>query len=117
MQEKENKYPFQLSGGEKQRVAIARALAMHPKILLLDEITSNLDPETILYVNNIIKKLANGGYTMLIASHDFQFVQEISDKVLFLDNGTIIEDGKPSKIFKNPRKERTKEFLVNVIKK
>lgn len=117
LQSKSNKYPSQLSGGEKQRVAIARSLAMNPKMLLLDEITSNLDPERIYDINNIIKKLVKDGFTMLIASHDFSFVQEISDKVLFLDNGKIIESGTPIKVFKNPSEKRTKEFLSKVLGK
>lgn len=117
LQEKANKYPHTLSGGQMQRAAIARALVMNPKILLLDEITSALDPELIDGINKIIRSLAKNSQTMIIVSHDMHFVREISDRVLFLDNGVILEEGKSSEILDNPRNSRTKQFLRRITNK
>lgn len=108
--------PNQLSGGEKQRVAIARALAMYPKILLLDEVTSNLDQETVGEINKIIKGLASQGYTILLSSHDYFFIKEVADRVIFLEDGKIVEEGPSTQILTNPQQERTKRFLERVIK-
>lgn len=107
-------YPRQLSGGQKQRVGIARALALHPDILLLDEPTSALDPEMIGEVLDVIRKARNAGHTMIIVSHEMSFVSEISDTVLFLDQGTICEEGTPDEIFNHPKEERTRRFLARV---
>lgn len=104
-----------LSGGQKQRVAIARALTMNPKVLLFDEPTSALDPEVIGDVLKIIREIANEGMTMLIVTHEMDFAKEVSDRVLFMDQGKIIEQGVPEVIFKNPSNMRTKEFLKRVI--
>lgn len=113
--DKADKYPFQLSGGEKQRAAIARALAVKPKIILLDEITSNLDPECVGELNSIIRTLASEGLTMLIVSHDIFFVEEIADKVVFMDNGRVIESGPSSKVLLNPAEKRTRQFLARML--
>ncbi len=104
-------YPKQLSGGQQQRVAIARALAMNPKVLLLDEPTSALDPELVGEVLMCIKQAALSGNTMILVSHEMQFVREIASRVLFLDQGQIIEDGTPKQVFNNPTNPRTKAFL------
>ncbi|MEK6972984.1 MAG: amino acid ABC transporter ATP-binding protein [archaeon] len=112
-----NKYPLQLSGGEKQRTAIARTLIMNPEIILMDEITSNLDPERIRSIDAIIKKLIKEGFTLVIVSHDLNFIENISNKIILLDKGKIIESGNPIKILKNPTKKRTKEFISTVLKK
>lgn len=106
-------YPKQLSGGQQQRVAIARALAMQPKILLFDEPTSALDPELVGEVLDTIKKTAEEGYTMLLVSHEMNFVRKVATRVLFLDQGTIVEDGTPQEVFSHPKSERTKQFLAN----
>lgn len=108
-------YPAQLSGGQKQRVAIARALAMDPMILLFDEVTSALDPEMVGEVLEVINKLADKGKTMLIATHEIGFAREVADRVIFLENGKIVEDGPPSVIFDNPQQQRTKDFLSKVL--
>jgi putative lysine transport system ATP-binding protein len=100
-----------LSGGQKQRVAIARALSMNPKVLLFDEPTSALDPETVGEVLSVIKNLTNEGMTMLIVTHEMAFAKEISDRVIFMDNGVIAEEGTPNVIFNAPKNSRTKEFL------
>ncbi len=104
-------YPHQLSGGQQQRVAIARALALNPDILCFDEPTSALDPELTGEVLKVIKSLADKRMTMVIVTHEMQFAREVSDKVLFIDNGIIVEYGTPEEIFVNPREERTKQFL------
>jgi len=106
-----NHYPKHMSGGQQQRVAIARTLAMKPDIILLDEPTSALDPELVTEVLNIIKKIAYQGYTMLLVSHEMDFIRKISTRVLFLDGGKIIEDGKPGEVFDNPKSQRAREFF------
>ncbi|MCR5477048.1 MAG: amino acid ABC transporter ATP-binding protein [Lachnospiraceae bacterium] len=110
-----NHYPMHMSGGQQQRVAIARALALKPKLLLLDEPTSALDPELVGEVLEVIKKVAAEGYTMLLVSHEMAFVQSISHRVIFLDNGHIVEDGTPKQVFSNPQNPRTKEFLAKML--
>ena len=104
-------YPFQLSGGQQQRVGIARAMAMEPKVMLFDEPTSALDPELVGEVLKVMKDLANEGMTMLVVTHEMRFAKEVADEVIFMDNGVIIEQGKPEQIFSHPKKERTKQFL------
>lgn len=111
LSDRTNHYPKQLSGGQQQRVAIARALAMKPSILLFDEPTSALDPELVGEVLETIRSAAQDGYTMILVSHEMNFVRNVANRVLFLDNGKIIEDGTPKEIFENPKNERTKEFL------
>lgn len=106
-----NHYPKHLSGGQQQRVALARALAMKPEILLLDEPTSALDPELVGEVLDVIKKVAEEGYTMLLVSHEMNFVRHVSNRVLFLDKGHIVEDGTPKEVFERPKNDRTREFL------
>ncbi len=105
----------QLSGGQKQRVAIARALCMKPRLLLLDEPTSSLDPETVGEVLQVIKDLAKEGYTMFVVTHEMAFAKDISDRILFVDDGVILEEGTPHEIFENPQKERTQQFLSRFI--
>ncbi len=109
--EKLNFYPHQLSGGQQQRVAIARALALRPEILFFDEPTSALDPELTGEVLNVIKQLAKEKMTMVIVTHEMSFAEAVSDRVLFIDGGTIVEQGSPQQVFKNPTAERTKQFL------
>lgn len=104
-------YPFQLSGGQQQRVGIARALAMEPKVMLFDEPTSALDPELVGEVLRVMKDLANEGMTMVVVTHEMRFAKEAADEVLFLDQGVIVERGKPEQIFTNPNEARTKQFL------
>jgi len=104
-------YPSRLSGGQNQRVAIARALAMQPKVMLFDEATSALDPELVEEVNQVMKQLAQEHMTMLIVTHEMRFAAEVSDKVLFMDKGVVVEEGKPDLIFTNPENERTRAFL------
>lgn len=111
MLEWKNHYPKHMSGGQQQRVAIARTLAMRPEIILLDEPTSALDPELVGEVLNIIKKIAKEGYTMVLVSHEMNFIKKVSNRVIFLNGGHIIEDGTPYEVFNNPKNERTKEFL------
>ena len=111
LEEKKDFYPSQMSGGQQQRIAIARALAMDPKVILLDEPTSALDPELVGEVLKVIKDIANDRITMIIVTHEMQFAKEISDKVVFIDNGIIIEEGTPTELFENPQNDRTKEFL------
>lgn len=106
-------YPKQLSGGQKQRVALARALAMQPDVLLLDEPTSALDPELVGEVEKSIAAAAKAGQTMILVSHDMAFVEQVADKVLFLDKGKILEAGTPAEVIANPKEERTKEFFAN----
>ena len=113
--EKADEYPDRLSGGQQQRVAIARALAMSPKLMLLDEITSALDPQLVSEVLALVRGLAETGMTMLIATHEMSFAREVADKVCFLDAGVILEEGPPAEIFTAPREERTREFLARVI--
>lgn len=110
-----NARPAQLSGGQKQRVAIARALSMHPEVILFDEPTSALDPEMVGEVLDVMKSLAKTGLTMIVVTHEMAFAREVSDRVLFMDGGYIVEDGTPEEIFKNPKMQRTKEFLSRVL--
>ena len=112
---KRNDYPDRLSGGQQQRVAIVRALAMQPDLLLLDEITSALDPELVAEVLNLIRELAGNGMTMLIATHEMSFAREIANRVCFLDAGRILETAPPAEMFSAPREERTRQFLDRVI--
>ena len=113
--EKANSYPSQLSGGQQQRVAIARALAMKPKVMLFDEPTSALDPEMVTEVLDVMKSLANQGMTMVVVTHEMGFAREVGDRVLFVDEGRIIEEGTPKEIFENPKQERTKLFLSKIL--
>ena len=108
-------YPDRLSGGQQQRVAIVRALAMRPELMLLDEVTSALDPELVAEVLNVIRELAQGGMTMLIATHEMGFARDIASRVCFLDGGLILEEGAPEEIFARPRQERTQRFLERII--
>jgi polar amino acid transport system ATP-binding protein len=113
--DKADEYPDRLSGGQQQRVAIVRALAMQPEIMLLDEVTSALDPELVAEVLDVIRELAEGGMTMLIATHEMGFAKDIASRVCFLDEGVILEQGPPAQIFSEPREERTKQFLQRII--
>ncbi len=113
--DKHNVYPDKLSGGQKQRVAIARALAMHPNIMLFDEPTSALDPEMVCDVLNVMKDLAKECMTMVVVTHEMGFAREVADRVLFMDQGIILEEGTPEAIFDNPQHERTQEFLEKVL--
>jgi polar amino acid transport system ATP-binding protein len=113
--EKVDEYPDRLSGGQQQRVAIARALAMEPDILLLDEITSALDPVLVAEVLDAIRELAEQGMTMVIATHEMGFARDVANRVCFLDDGMILEDGPPEQIFSSPREERTRQFLDRII--
>lgn len=113
--EKENAYPVQLSGGQQQRIAIARALAMNPDIMLFDEPTSALDPEMVGEVLAVMKDLANAGMTMVVVTHEMGFAREVGSRVLFMDQGYIMEEGKPEQIFNDPQNERTKEFLSKIL--
>ena len=113
--DKKDYYPSQLSGGQKQRIAIARALAMSPNVMLFDEPTSALDPEMVGEVLEVMKELAKDGMTMVVVTHEMGFAKEVADRVIFMDNGKILEEGTPKEIFNNPKEERTKEFLSKVI--
>ncbi len=113
--DKRDEYPDRLSGGQQQRVAIVRALAMRPSLMLLDEVTSALDPELVGEVLNTIRELAVGGMTMLIATHEMSFAREIADQVCFIDAGLILEQGPPEKIFTAPSEPRTQQFLQRII--
>jgi polar amino acid transport system ATP-binding protein len=113
--DKRDEYPDRLSGGQQQRVAIVRALAMRPSLMLLDEVTSALDPELVAEVLNVIRELATEGMTMLIATHEMSFARDIADRVVFLDEGVILEEGLPDQIFTRPREERTRQFLQRII--
>ena len=106
-----NHYPKHMSGGQQQRVALARALAMKPQILLLDEPTSALDPELVGEVLDVIKKVAAQGYTMLLVSHEMNFIRHVSNRVIFLDKGHVVEDGTPKEVFEHPQNQRTREFF------
>jgi ABC-type polar amino acid transport system ATPase subunit len=114
--DKANSLPDTLSGGQQQRVAIARALAMQPRILLFDEVTSALDPELVGEVLNVMRKLADEGMTMVIVTHEMQFAAEIADRVMFMDAGSIVEEGRPDQVLRAPRHERTRNFLHRVLK-
>jgi polar amino acid transport system ATP-binding protein len=113
--DKRDDFPDRLSGGQQQRVAIVRALAMDPRLLLLDEVTSALDPELIGEVLNVVRELAAEGMTMVIATHEMGFARDIADRVLFLDEGLVIEEGPPEAIFREPTQPRTREFLQRII--
>jgi arginine/lysine/histidine transport system ATP-binding protein len=113
--DKKDYYPCQLSGGQKQRIAIARALAMKPDVMLFDEPTSALDPEMVKEVLDVMKELANEGMTMAIVTHEIGFAKEVANKVVFMDEGYVIEEGRPREIFNNPKHLRTKQFLDKVI--
>ena len=113
--DKRDEYPDRLSGGQQQRVAIVRALATHPQLMLLDEVTSALDPELVAEVLNVIRELAEGGMTMLIATHEMGFARDIARRVCFLDEGVLLEQGPPEQIFSSPREERTQQFLQRII--
>ena len=114
--EKADAYPDELSGGQQQRVAIARALALRPEILLLDEVTSALDPELVNEVLDSIRRLTSEGMTMLIVSHEMAFVKEVANTVIFMDNGMVVEHGRPTAIFDNPQSQRAKEFFSKVLR-
>ncbi|WP_270942203.1 amino acid ABC transporter ATP-binding protein [Romboutsia lituseburensis] len=113
--EKQNSYPAQLSGGQKQRIAIARALAMKPDVMLFDEPTSALDPEMVKEVLDVMKELANEGMTMAVVTHEIGFAKEVANKVIFMDEGYVLEEGSPQIIFNNPKNVRTKQFLDKVL--
>ena len=113
--EKGDSYPSELSGGQQQRVAIARSLAMSPKVMLFDEVTSALDPETVGGVLDLMKELAADGTTMIVVTHEMGFAREAADRVTFMDEGQIIEEGTPESVFDNPQLERTKLFLSQII--
>jgi polar amino acid transport system ATP-binding protein len=113
--DKRNDYPDRLSGGQQQRVAIVRALAMRPNVMLLDEVTSALDPELVAEVLNVIRELARTGLTMVIATHEMGFARDIANRVCFLDQGRILEEGSPERIFSAPKQPRTAEFLQSII--
>ncbi|MFD2210744.1 amino acid ABC transporter ATP-binding protein [Virgibacillus halophilus] len=113
--DKANAYPEQLSGGQMQRVAIARALAMQPRIMLFDEPTSALDPEMVKEVLDVMKQLAYEGMTMVVVTHEMGFAKEMGDRVLFMDQGLLLEEGKPDEVFNHPKNERTKTFLSKVL--
>ena len=113
--EKRDEYPDRLSGGQQQRVAIVRALAMEPALLLLDEVTSALDPELVAEVLDVIRELAAGGMTMVIATHEMGFARDVANRVCFLDAGQILEQGPPAEIFTAPREERTQQFLQRIV--
>jgi polar amino acid transport system ATP-binding protein len=115
LEEKADAYPDQLSGGQQQRVAIARAMAMEPRVLLLDEITSALDPELVNEVLRLVRDLAQQGMTMIIATHEMSFAREVANTVCFLHDGQILERGAPAQIFESPREERTRSFLRRVL--
>jgi polar amino acid transport system ATP-binding protein len=113
--DKKDEYPDRLSGGQQQRAAIVRALAMRPKIMLLDEVTSALDPELVGEVLNVIRELAESGMTMMIATHEMAFAREIANRVCFLDAGVLLEEGPPDEIFRAPKNKRTQQFLQRII--
>ena len=112
--DKKNSYPKELSGGQQQRVAIARALAMHPQIILFDDPPSALDPELVGEVLEVMKKLAQDGLTMIVVTHEMGFAREVADRVIFMDQGVIVEEGKPEQIFTHPDKNRTQSFLSRI---
>jgi polar amino acid transport system ATP-binding protein len=114
--DKRLEYPDRLSGGQQQRVAIVRALAMRPELMLLDEVTSALDPELVAEVLQVIGELAQGGMTMVLATHEMSFARDIANRVCFLDEGRILEVGTPEEIFTNPKEPRTQQFLERIIK-
>lgn len=115
LSDKINHYPSQLSGGQQQRVAIARALAMEPKLMLFDEPTSALDPELVGDVLDVMRKLALSGMTMIVVTHEIGFAREVADRVVFMDDGVVVEDGTPSQVIDKPKNERTKAFINSVL--
>jgi ABC-type polar amino acid transport system ATPase subunit len=114
LQEKAEAFPDQLSGGQQQRVAIARALCMHPKLMLFDEVTSALDPELVREVLDVMKQLARDGMTMVVVTHEMGFAREVADRVIFMDEGRIIEEGRAQELFDRPQHQRTQEFLGKI---
>lgn len=115
LEDKRDAYPVKLSGGQKQRLAIARALAMQPDVMLFDEPTSALDPEMVKEVLNVMKELANEGMTMVVVTHEMGFAREVADRVIFVDDGVIVEEGSPEELFANPKSPRTKEFFSKIL--
>lgn len=115
LSDKADYYPHQLSGGQQQRVAIARALAMNPDVMLFDEPTSALDPEMVGEVLSVMRELADGGMTMIVVTHEMGFARDVADRVIFMDEGVIMEEGTPKELFTNPKNERTQEFLKCVL--
>lgn len=115
LSDKAHVYPEKLSGGQKQRVAIARALAMNPKVMLFDEPTSALDPELVGEVLQVMKELAKEGMTMVVVTHEMGFAREVADRIVFLDNGVIVEENTPEEFFSNPKSEKAKQFLKNIL--
>jgi polar amino acid transport system ATP-binding protein len=115
--DKANAYPRQLSGGQQQRVAIARALALHPKVMLFDEVTSALDPELVGEVLRVMRHLAERGMTMLIVSHEMDFARSVADRVIYMDMGRIVEEGPPEQVLANPRHDRTRSFLRRILER
>ena len=115
LEDKADSYPSQLSGGQKQRVAIVRTLAMNPDVILFDEPTSALDPEMVGEVLDLMKELADSGMTMIVVTHEMGFAKEVGSRVLFMDDGRIVEEGTPDEIFNHPKNERLKEFLSKVL--
>ena len=115
LSDKRDDFPDRLSGGQQQRVAIVRALAMQPELMLLDEVTSALDPELVAEVLDVIRELAGGGMTMLIATHEMSFARDVANRVCFLDAGVILEEGTPAEIFGSPREPRTQQFLQRIV--
>jgi polar amino acid transport system ATP-binding protein len=115
LEDKADAYPWQLSGGQQQRVAIARSLALNPDVMLFDEPTSALDPEMIGEVLNVIKGLADSGMTMIIVTHEMKVARDVADRILFIDDGVIVESGAPAEVFQNPKEERTRKFLSLVL--
>jgi polar amino acid transport system ATP-binding protein len=113
--DKLNEYPERLSGGQQQRVAIARALAMEPHVMLFDEVTSALDPELVKEVLDTMRDLARKGMTMLVVTHELSFARDVGDRIVFMDGGVIVEEGRPADVLDNPREERTKQFLGLVL--
>ena len=116
LERRSNALPTQLSGGQQQRVAIARALALRPEILLLDEVTSALDPELVNEVLDTVRQLANDGMTMLIVSHEMGFVREVASKVVFMDKGKVVEEGAPKQLLDNPSTDRAREFMGKILR-
>lgn len=114
MREKMNVYPLNLSGGQQQRVAIAKALVMEPSVILFDEVTSALDPQLSREVLSVMIKLAKEGMTMIVVTHEMKFAEEVANRIIFMDNGKIIEDGPPNQIFHEPKEEKTKQFVQNL---
>jgi polar amino acid transport system ATP-binding protein len=115
LEEKANNYPDELPGGQQQRVAIARALAMNPIVMLFDEPTSALDPEMVGEVLSVMRNLAKEGMTMIVVTHEMGFACEVGDRVVFMDDGQIVEEGSPQEIFTNPKQERTKAFISKIL--